>query len=155
MQVDVDTREYIEVLKDLTEQGQEVSLTVYGTSMEPFLKHKRDRVSLRRPENPLRKGDLVFYQRRSGEYIMHRIVNIKEHQYYLAGDHHTCIEGPVERQQIFAVVTGVQRKGRWMTENHRVWKFYSRWWRWLLPLRRIGNRLRHGAGNLYRRILRS
>ncbi len=33
----VDTREYVGMLKELTEEGKEVSMLVFGSSMAPFL----------------------------------------------------------------------------------------------------------------------
>ena len=40
----VDTREYIGVLRELTEEGRQVSLIITGNSMAPFLIHGRDTV---------------------------------------------------------------------------------------------------------------
>ena len=36
---------------------------------------------------------------------------LKKEEYYLIGDAQTVIEGPIQREQIFAVVTKVKRKG--------------------------------------------
>lgn len=40
----VDTREYVGMLKELTEEGKEVSMLVFGSSMAPFLIHARDMI---------------------------------------------------------------------------------------------------------------
>ena len=127
MNVDVDTREYVSVLKEMVEQGMEVSMPVSGTSMEPFLIHKRDRIYFRKPEGPIRKGDMVFYQRKTGNYVMHRVMKVRDHQYYLAGDHQTFLEGPIEEKQIFAKIVSVERAGVWLTEKDKIWKFYAGW----------------------------
>lgn len=39
----VDTQEYMEMIRALLEDGQEVSMIVTGNSMRPFLKHGRDK----------------------------------------------------------------------------------------------------------------
>ena len=62
----VDTREYLDVLRGLTEEGKEVSLLISGSSMSPFLIHARDYVYFRKPDRELKKGDIVFFQRDSG-----------------------------------------------------------------------------------------
>ena len=62
----VDTREYLDVLRGLTEEGKEVSLLISGSSMAPFLIHARDYVYFRKPDRELKKGDIVFFQRDSG-----------------------------------------------------------------------------------------
>ena len=39
----------------------------------PFLIDRRDQVLIKRIERPLKKGDIAFFQRENGQYIMHRI----------------------------------------------------------------------------------
>ena len=146
MNVEVDTREYVTVLKEMVEQGMEVSTTIFGASMEPFLKDKRDRIYFRKTEETIQKGDMVFFQRNTGEYVMHRVMQVRNHQYYMAGDHQTFLEGPIEATQIFAKVVSVERAGIWLTEEDRIWKFYANWWRRLFWLRKVRNKLKRVIG---------
>lgn len=146
MNVDVDTREYVAVLKEMVEQGMEVSMTVSGTSMEPFLIHNQDRIYFQKPKGPIKKGDMVFFQRKTGEYVMHRIMRVRDHQYYLAGDHQTFLEGPIEESRIFAKVVSVERAGVWLSEDDRVWRFYAVWWRRLFWVRKVVNKLKRILG---------
>lgn len=69
----VDTKAYMTALRSLTEQGHSVSVPVAGSSMSPFLAGGRDTVFFSRPGTPLRRGDVVFYERASGQFVMHRI----------------------------------------------------------------------------------
>ena len=110
----VDTKEYISMLRTLIEEGKQVSMIISGSSMAPFLIHARDHIYLKSPSGELRKGDMVFYQRSNGEYVMHRIYNVKNEEYYLIGDAQTVIEGPIQREQIFAIIIKVKRKGKWI-----------------------------------------
>lgn len=146
MNLEVDTREYVAVLKEMVEQGLEVSMTVAGTSMEPFLLHDRDKIYFRKPDGTIKKGDMVFYQRKSGAYVMHRVMRAKKHQYYMAGDHQTFLEGPIEKRQIFAKVVSVERDGVWLTEEDKLWKFYAVWWRRLFWVRKVVNKLKRIIG---------
>lgn len=131
----VDTFEYVSVLKELVEEGREVSMLISGSSMSPFLCHGRDQVYFKAPDRPLRVGDMVFFQRRSGQYVLHRICKVKDDGYYIVGDAQTAIEGPVSREQIFALVTRVQRKGRILAPGDFWWEFFARVWVRLIPLR--------------------
>lgn len=131
----VDTYQYISMLKEIAEQGKEVSLLVSGGSMTPFLGDKRDTISFRSPDRELRRGDMVFYQRPNGQYVMHRICRIKEEGYYIIGDAQTEIEGPVKREQIFGLITTVQRKGKWIGPEDFWWKFFEKIWIRVIPLR--------------------
>lgn len=142
MNVEIDTREYVAALKEMVEQGMEVSMTVSGTSMEPFLIHGRDRIYFQKPEGTIKKGDMVFFQRKTGEYVMHRVMKVRNCQYYLAGDHQTFLEGPIEETQIFAKVVSVERAGVWITEEECIWKFYANWWRRLFWVRKVANKFR-------------
>ena len=146
MNVDVDTREYVSVLKEMVEQGLEVSMMISGTSMEPFLIHNRDRIYFQKPKRPIKKGDMVFFRRTTGEYVMHRVMKVRGHQYYLAGDHQTFLEGPIEEKQIFAKIVSVERAGEWLTEKDKLWKFYANWWRRLFWIRKVVNKLKRIIG---------
>lgn len=146
MNLEVDTREYVSVLKEMVEQGHEVSMTIAGTSMEPFLVHNRDRIYFQKPEEPIKKGDMVFFQRKTGEYVMHRVIKVRNHQYYLAGDHQTFLEGPIDRGQIFAKVVSVERDGVWLSEKDRIWKFYADTRRRLFLARKVFNKLKRIIG---------
>ena len=69
----VDTREYVGMLKELTEEGKEVSMLVFGSSMAPFLIHARDMIYFKKPDRELQKGDIVRSGRRGIiSWAMHR-----------------------------------------------------------------------------------
>lgn len=132
----VDTKEYVSVLRELVEQGKEVSLIVSGSSMAPFLVHERDYIYFKAPDRPLRKGDMVFYQRDSGQFVMHRICQVVSDGYYIVGDAQEEIEGPVRRNQIFAIITKVKRKNKWIEPGDFWWEFFAHVWIHIIPFRR-------------------
>ena len=132
---EVDTTAYLDVLKELVEDGKSVSILVSGSSMSPFLIHRRDRVFFEKPNRPLRRGDIVFYQRDNGRYIMHRLWKVKEDGYYIVGDAQTEIEGPIRPDQIFALITKCERKGRMLSSGDFWWDFFEKVWIHIVPLR--------------------
>ena len=106
--VDIDT--YLPVLADLMEQGHIVSLTVTGHSMAPFLAHGRDRICLRKPAAPLKRGDMVLFRRRNGVYVMHRVCRADpDGTCCLVGDGQRDVEGPIAPEQVLGLVTRVCR----------------------------------------------
>ena len=135
--IQVDTREYVSALKELVEQGREVSMTISGNSMSPFMVHQRDMILFKQPDRPLKRGDMVFYERPTGQYVMHRICRVTPDGYYIVGDAQWMIEGPVKREQIFAIITKVRRKGTWIGPGNRVWDFFEHVWIHLIPCRRF------------------
>lgn len=132
----VNTREYVSILRELTEEGREASMVVAGNSMSPFLINERDVICFRKPDRELKKGDIVFYQRLNGQYIMHRIIRVRPEGYDIAGDAQKEIESPVAREQIFAVITKVKRKGRWIGPGNLWWEFFEHIWVNMVPFRR-------------------
>lgn len=131
----VDTAEYVGVLRGLVEEGHEVSMLVSGSSMSPFLIHLRDTIYFKKPDRPLRAGDIVFYQRDSGQYVMHRILRARGDVYDIIGDAQTEVERSVRRDQIFAIITRVKRKGKLIGPGDFWWTFFARVWTKLIPLR--------------------
>ena len=133
----VDTREYVSVLREIAEEGKVVSMLIAGSSMAPFLCHNRDYIYFTRPERELCRGDMVFYQRDNGQYVMHRIYRVKHEGYYMVGDAQTQIEGPLRREQIFAVITQVKRAGKMIRPGDFWWEFFEHIWIRIVPARRI------------------
>ena len=138
---ELDTAAYVGTLKALVEEGHEVSLLISGSSMAPFLVHHRDTIFFKAPDRELKPGDMVFYQRSRGQYVMHRIRFVKADGYYLIGDGQQITEGPIAREQIFALVTAVKRKGKVIRPGDFWWEFFARVWLHIIPLRGIISRL--------------
>ena len=140
-------RDYLDTLKEAVEKGHECSMLLTGGSMEPFLVGGRDTIWFRSPKEKLRRGDMVFFQRESGQYVMHRIRWVKEEGLYIIGDNQTETEGPVEPSRVFAVVFQVRRKGKILTPRSFWWRFFRSVWLTVIPLRR-------GLIGFYRRMHR-
>lgn len=134
--VTIDTREYVSMLRELTEQGHEVSMMIAGNSMSPFLVHERDGITFKKPNRELRRGDIVFYEQAGGRFICHRICKIRSDGYYMVGDAQFQIEGPIAREQIFGLITGVTRKGQRLSKGDFLWDFFEKVWIRIIPLRR-------------------
>lgn len=143
----VDTTEYVNALRTIIDEGKEVSMLIAGSSMAPFLVHRRDYIYFKKPERNLRKGDMVFFERDSGQYVMHRIWKVKPDGYYIVGDAQTEIEGPVREEQIFAIITKVKRKNQWSAPGDFWWEFFEHIWIRMVPVRTI-------VMKLYAKIIR-
>ncbi|MGN0299322.1 MAG: S24/S26 family peptidase [Lachnospiraceae bacterium] len=131
----IDTRSYVSALRELTEEGKEVSMRISGNSMSPFLIHERDFICFQKPDRPLKVGDMVFFERTNGQFVMHRIYRIRPEGYYIVGDAQNQIEGPIKEEQIFAVITQVKRKEKWIGPGNFWWEFFEHIWIHMIPLR--------------------
>lgn len=128
-------------LLDTDEKIEALPLVVTGSSMVPFLVGGRDRVFLSRLSRPARVGDILLYRRGSGAYVLHRVYRVREDSFTMVGDAQTELEWPVERRQIFALVTKVQRKDVFFQPGDFWWEFFARVWLRLIPLRPLLIRL--------------
>lgn len=131
----------------LLAEGAELPLVVSGGSMLPFLAPGRDTVYLRAPQGPLRRGDIAFYRRANGQYVLHRVLRAAEGRLWFAGDAQDLLEGPLDESCVFAVVTAARRKGRVEKPGALWWDFFARVWPHLLGRRQ---RLLRGYGALKR-----
>lgn len=134
---EIDTRAYISTLREMVREGHEVSLMISGSSMAPFLVHHRDSILIGPVTRPLKRGDMAFYERPTGQFVMHRIRWVRKEGVYLIGDAQTVTEGPLDTERVFAVVKSVRRKGRWVGPEDRWWRFFATTWLKVIPLRPV------------------
>lgn len=138
----VDIYEYIPMLMELLEQGHTVNLPITGSSMTPFLVPNRDTLIISPPDGNFRRGDMVFYQRMNGQYVMHRIHHIdSDGALYIVGDAQTVIEGPVHPKQVFGVIRQVIRKDKIIDSRDFWWFFFEKIWIRMVPLRPAASKM--------------
>lgn len=124
------------VIKEILDKGTSARITVTGMSMYPFLRENIDSVELSKVKFPdIRRGDIVMILRDSKEYVMHRVIKVKENCFYIVGDAQQFIEGPLRMDQIFAKITAVWRKDKKIDCLNIWWKLLSELWLILLPFR--------------------
>ena len=71
----------MEPLLALLEEAEYVPLVISGGSMTPFLAPGRDIVYLSKADRILKRGDMVLYQRKNGDYVLHRILRADHGSY--------------------------------------------------------------------------
>ena len=124
-----------------------------GTSMMPLLRENRDLMVIekRGPER-LNKYDAVLYKR--GErYVMHRILKVREEDYWIVGDH--CRVGEsVKDEQILGVLKQVVRDGKVIRTTDPGYRIYVHLWCDLFPLRSALLYLRGAVYGMGRRVKR-
>ena len=126
------------------QSNQPCTLWITGTSMVPFLRSEKDAVLLKAFAGEAQKGDILLFKRPNGQYVLHRVHKIdKTGAYHLCGDNQTSME-PVVPEQILAIVTQIQRKGRKFSSSHWLWRLLSGLWMTLFPLRPILLPIMHG-----------
>ena len=98
------------VERELAEHGSFASITK-GVSMRPLFKTCRDMIVVSPLSAPLKKYDVVLYRGSEGEYILHRIIKLREDICIIRGDN-TYSKEYVPRDRIIGVLTAYNRKGK-------------------------------------------
>lgn len=132
-------------MKEALEENGEVSFVSAGTSMMPTIRDRMDTVTLVKPCGKLKKGDIPFYQRDNGQYILHRIIYVNGDTYVTRGDNQWVNEYNVRQDQIIGVLKSIERSGKVYNVEDKEYKYYLL----VLPLVRWGYRIYRG---LKRRI---
>lgn len=135
-------------LEQLLKEGNSIQIRPQGYSMYPLFVQGRDsaRIAPIGDTQP-KRGDVALYRRVSGILVLHRIVSVKEDGYYMVGDNQTEIEGPLQHEQIKGILVGIERKGKYFSVKHPLYRTFE--WLWLLmlpirePLSRAAAKVKH------------
>ena len=180
--VGVSLDELAPIMAECMEQGQEVVFTITGNSMSPFLRNRKDQVVLTTCDpTTLQPGDVPLYRRRSGKYVLHRLVERDDGvtrtrygldealpsrcdslRYTMLGDAQWQEEPGIAPDQIIVVATAfISRGKRWECDSDAYRANRLRWHRllWLRPLLvrtyHLPRHIRYGIPYRLRRWLNS
>ncbi|MDD6212409.1 MAG: signal peptidase I [Clostridiales bacterium] len=132
--------ELFALIKPLLEEGREACFIVSGMSMWPFIHHNRDSVIVKSIDfNHLKVGDIILFEVPCYEkYMLHRIMAIdkKKKRFQTAGDGNYFIDGWFPGDSVIAVVTGMKRKGKFISANSLTYRLLASMWRILFPVRK-------------------
>ena len=146
---DVLLEEYRELLKD--ENVEALPLVISGNSMSPFLIHGRDTIYLSRLTRPVKRGDVLLYQRNNGAYILHRVFKIENDSLIMVGDAQTELESGIRPDQVIAIMSSAEHKGKKQAPGSFWWEFFEKVWIRMVPLRPIVRKVYTAVSRLLKR----
>lgn len=115
--------------------------TNVGDSMKPLIRQGKDLLIIEKADGRLKKYDVPLYRLDSGQYVLHRILKVRENDYIICGDNRWQKEYGVTDRHIIGVLTAVVRNG-----NHAIsvssfrYRIYVHIWCDLFPLRALALR---------------
>lgn len=106
-----------------------------GVSMMPLLRQDRDLMIIeKKEEGQLKKYDAVLFIRDNGQYVLHRILKVREHDYWIVGDN--CFTGEyIKEEQIIGVLKGVMRDSKQISVEDKGYRLYVWLWCYFYPVR--------------------
>lgn len=138
----VETGQLLEEYRELLQSTKTLPLQVTGRSMTPFLIPGRDSVTLTALQASPKRGDIILYQRENGSYVLHRVVTCqRDGRYTMLGDGQQQREKDICREQMFAKVCVIHRKGKLLKPGCFWWEFFEKIWSLIVPLRPLCLRL--------------
>lgn len=131
----LDTEIYLDAVCRMIGEGQEnVPVPIKGDSMRPFLRNG-DFACLTALPAAVRRGDILLFRRKNGQYVLHRVYKIgKQEVFWMLGDGQLVPE-PVEAGQLRAKVAFVRCGGENCGPGTFRWWFFARPWLYLAPWR--------------------
>ncbi len=118
----------------LAKEGRLVYSNV-GNSMWPLIRQGRDLMVIQRPSGRLKKYDAPLYRRDNGQYVLHRVLKVREKDYVICGDNCVRPETGITDRQILGVLTAVVRDGKELPVTDWRCRLYVLLWCGLFPLR--------------------
>lgn len=121
-------------LSELEKYGKLIYTNV-GDSMMPLIKQGRDVLIIQKTDGRLKKYDVPLYQRDSGQYVLHRILKVREKDYVICGDNRWQKETGITDRHIIGVLTGIIRNGREISVRDLSYRIYVHLWCDFFPIR--------------------
>ena len=138
-----------DIMAEKLSNGGEILYSPKGISMLPFIREGRDTVTLKKCDRDYKPGDMVFYRRPEGAFVLHRVIRVqKDGKYTMCGDNQSVLEADVDRDAIIAIVCGLKRGEKEVNLNGLTHKIYVK----LLFLRRFY--IRCSRTNVLKAVLR-
>lgn len=132
--IDKDTM-YQEISR-LIAEGKTVSITVKGYSMNPFLMHLRDQITLGPwTDGDIRRGTVALVRDVRGNVLIHRIIRRDGNIIILEGDGNIGLQEKATLDGIAGIMHSITRKNRTYSSKSFIWRGYSWIWMFLRPVR--------------------
>ncbi len=120
--------DFDDTIREVLDSGGEFTLFPRGTSMLPLIVQDRDSVALVKA-GTLRRGDIAFYRRTDGEFVLHRIIGEKDGTFTMCGDNQLAPEYGIKPEQVIARVEYLTRKGKRISPKSLHYRIYVLLWK--------------------------
>lgn len=121
------TEDFILLLKDALDKGQDFSFNPTGSSMKPMLNGVDDTVVLTKAFDKLIKYDVALFVRRSDNaLVLHRVVKVTGDSYTMSGDSQYFFDENVAHSDILAVMKSFVRSQKPVSVTDFSYRFYCR-----------------------------
>jgi len=118
-------------------QNGKLIYTNVGDSMMPLIRQDKDLLIIEPVQGRLKKYDVPLYKRDTGQYVLHRILKVRENDYVICGDNRWQKEYGITDRHIIGILTGIVRDGRTVPVTDKKYLFYVHLWCDFFPIRAL------------------
>ena len=140
--------------EDVIERDGRLVYTNVGDSMCPLIRQDRDILIIEKPNGRLKKYDVPLYKRDSGQYVLHRVLKVRENDYVICGDNRYSKEYGITDRHIIGVLTAVVRDGKEIPITNWRYRLYVHLWCDFFPIRAFILKAKHFPKWLKRKLKR-
>ena len=125
-------------IEEYLERYGTLTYTCRGISMLPMLRQRRDLIVVRKKgAERCKKYDVALYIRSPHDYVLHRVVEVRDRDYVILGDNCLNKEYGIRDEDIIGVLTAFVRNGKTIRMESRGQMLYARILYFLYPARRF------------------
>lgn len=111
------------LISEAIKDGGQFEMMPRGVSMLPLIRPAQDKVVLIEPHD-IKKQDIVLYRRNDGKFVLHRVMFIKNGEYFMCGDNQSFLERGIKIGNILAKVDGIKKDGNIVDTTTKKYKKY-------------------------------
>lgn len=113
-----------DIIIETLDAGKLFKIEPNGASMLPLIVQGRDSVYIKKPAGRLKKYDIAFFKRDTGEFILHRVVRVTRDSYTMCGDHQYITEPGIRDENIIGVVARLEINGKTVFPTDKKYRRY-------------------------------
>lgn len=115
------------LIREVLSNGSTFTMMPKGTSMLPLIREGQDSVILSPLPDEINPGNVVLYKRDNGQFVLHRVMKVKNGFFTMCGDNQVVFEKGIMQHHMIASVTGLIRDGEEIvfSENEK-YKTYTK-----------------------------
>ena len=140
--------------EDVIERDGRLVYTNVGDSMRPLIRQDRDILIIEKPKGRLKKYDVPLYKRDSGQYVLHRVLKVRDSDYVICGDNRYSKEYGITDRHIIGVLTAVVRDGKEIPITDLRYRLYVHLWCDFFSIRAFIFKAKHFPKWLKRKLKR-
>lgn len=121
--------------EDIIERNGRLIYTCIGDSMRPLIRQDKDLLIIEKTYGRLKKYAVPLYKRDNGQYVLHRILKVRNDDYVICGDNRYRKEYGITDQHIIGVLAAVVRDGEEISTTDWRYLLYVHLWCDFFPIR--------------------